>query len=147
MPLWQRVNSGVNHLRDHPNRSHLRLNWSLATLCIHVTRTFMVRVWLVSIAFFLGAQAQASDLSRPIDATGDPRLDGILSTITWRSSSFKFAFPDSPFDRQPSGVMFAPLGDEQRRIIRSVFMELEQLTLLKFAEAADANESDLTFAR
>jgi hypothetical protein len=99
-------------------------------------------VWLLSVA-----SASAEDVSRPIEATGDPRLDGILSNITWRSSTLTFAFPDTPFSRQPADTEFKPLDEAQRHVERAVLKEIENFTLLKFEEVKDAETADLTFAR
>jgi hypothetical protein len=108
----------------------------------------MARVFLASViaaAFF--ANAYASPSAKRIETTGDPRLDGILSNFTWGSPDLMYAFPSEPIARQPKDILFEPLPDEQRAIIRSVFTHLELITYLHFVEIDQADDAQLTFAR
>ena len=91
--------------------------------------------------------AYAASAAKQIESTGDPRLDGILSNVTWSANALTFAFPAEPIELQPAGIKFEPLPDEQRIIIRAVFKQLEAITQLNFSEVEQAKEPQLTFAR
>ena len=108
----------------------------------------MGRGWAVAVvAGLLTASAQASDIARSIEPTGDPRLDGILASQTWAARDFTFSFPEREFSQQPPDVGFMPLSEEQKQIVRAVFNSLEIFAQLRFLEEPNADKATLTFAR
>jgi serralysin len=77
-----------------------------------------------SAASLLVLSAQAGSLSRKIDATGDARIDGVVSNVTWASSDFTFSFPKGSNE----------LRTEQQRIVRETFAEISSFANVKFDE-------------
>jgi serralysin len=101
----------------------------------------------IAVLAILLASAAPPDLSKPIDATGDPRLDGMLSNVTWNISQFTFAFPEGRFSRQPTLTEAKPLSDGQRNLVRAALREIEQICNLTFTETTNAEAATLTFAQ
>ena len=109
----------------------------------------MWRLSLAAVAAIgLLTAANASENIRIIDSTGDPRLDGILSRVTWGEKELRFSFPESPIFESPQiYTEFKPLPFKQRELVRSVFREIESLTMLRFTEVSSAKDAQLTFAQ
>lgn len=104
----------------------------------------------IVIAALVGAfagTASADGIVRLIETTGDPRLDGILSNVTWNTKVLTFAFPDAPFGRQPPNVQFTPLSPGQRQIVRDTLEQIGTFASLHFLDTSGAAEALLTFAQ
>jgi serralysin len=101
---------------------------------------------ILSAAVLLGFAPFVPDIGKKIHTTGDTRLDGILSTVMWDASEFSFSFPNAPISRQPKGIVFKPLSEQQSALVRSTFWQLETLTMLHFTEEDSSNAPFLTFA-
>ena len=56
----------------------------------------------------LTVNSHAASVLRKIESTGDLRLDGILSSVTWDTKVFTYAFHDAPSLRQAQEIEFAP---------------------------------------
>ena len=95
----------------------------------------------------LTVNSHAASVLRKIESTGDLRLDDILSSVTWDTKVFTYAFHDAPSLRQAQEIEFAPLSAPQRELARATLRQIETFTSLHFLETSGTAEALLTYAQ